>query len=182
MQFAFGTTPILMLGASMLRFRRIASRKILLARFRSTAVPRRFAVSMAYRKVSDGCQNKLQYSPGNLEPLVSKSSISARVFRVRDRGSLFLAGNFDHQSFPAFGTTAGQDFSAIFGRHAGSETMVIELLAVRGLECSFHSLLPLYEPGNIQDRRGKSRETAGCGGLYISAWSRFRVVGAWPAK
>lgn len=38
----------------------------------------------------------------------------------------------------AFGATTGQNFAAVGGGHAFTETVLVNTLAVRGLECSFH--------------------------------------------
>ena len=42
------------------------------------------------------------------------------------------------QAQTTFGTTTGKHLAAIGGRHAGTETMLVDSLSVRRLKCSFH--------------------------------------------
>ncbi len=44
----------------------------------------------------------------------------------------------DRQAMTAFGATAGEDFTAILGGHAGAETMLVHALAIPGLKRTLH--------------------------------------------
>jgi hypothetical protein len=122
-----------------LRLSRIASRYKRLRRFRRVALPYFLETRMPYENVSAGCQTSVKKSVGNRCPSLSNPSISTRLFRLRLRGRLFLPTNLSRQPFPAFGATSSQHFAAVLGRHSGAETVIVKLLAVRWLKCSFHS-------------------------------------------
>jgi len=51
----------------------------------------------------------------------------------------FLIGN--RQFVSAFGSSSGEDFSAVFCGHAGSESVLVRAFSSRWLECPFHGLL-----------------------------------------
>lgn len=76
-------------------------------------------------------------------PVFKRRSISARLFRLVVRGSLFLSSNAYGQSFSAFSTAPGQYTSATLGGHSRPKAVVVDHFFVRRLKCSFHSLLTL---------------------------------------
>ena len=76
-------------------------------------------------------------------PVFRSRSISARLFRLVVRGSLFLSANFDGQSCSAFSTAASQYASATLGGHPRPKAVVVDHFFVRRLKCSFHSMLTL---------------------------------------
>lgn len=43
-----------------------------------------------------------------------------------------------------FGATTGEDLAAFGGRHSFAETVLVNSLAIRGLECSFHCLYSVF--------------------------------------
>ena len=120
---------------------RIASRKSRLTRFRSGADPSLAEARTHQANRSCGRQTREKQFPVNRCPSWSKPVISSRLFRLRDRGNLFLPGNFRCQSLAPLGTAAGQHFAAVLGRHPGPEAVIVEFLPVRRLKCSFHQFV-----------------------------------------
>jgi hypothetical protein len=147
---------------------RIASRKSRLIRVRRAAGPILLETSTHQAKRSAGRQTREKQFPINRCPSLSKPVISSRLFKLRDRGNLFFPANLRCQSLAPFGTTAGQHFAAVFGRHPGPETVVVEFLPVRRLKCSFHSFVsflrkvepPIYTSG-WQGQAERGAETCG---------------------
>ncbi len=61
--------------------------------------------------------------------------------------SLFLVSCITHRELiTALGTAARKHLSAIFGGHTGAETVLIDALALGGLERSFHRQFYLARP------------------------------------
>lgn len=116
----------------------IASRKRRLIRFRSLAFPSCREIKTPHLNWSAGCQIRVKKSVGNLCPCANSSSISARRFRLTERGSLFFPTNLCRQPFAPLGTPAGQHSAAGLGCHAGAETVIVQLFTVRRLKRSFH--------------------------------------------
>jgi len=116
----------------------IASRKRRLIRFRSLAFPSCREIKTPHLNWSAGCQIRVKKSVGNLCPCANSSSISARRFRLTERGSLFFPTNLCRQPFAPLGAPAGQHSAAGLGCHAGAETVIVQLFTVRRLKRSFH--------------------------------------------
>jgi hypothetical protein len=127
----------------LLRLSLIASRKSLFRRARRCAGPCRRERKTPYRKESAGCQMSVKKSVGNLRPFSSRCEISTRLLRLSERGRLFLPTNFSRQPFSPLGATPSQNFTAALGRHARPEAVVVQLLAIRRLECPFHYYSPI---------------------------------------
>ena len=123
-----------------LRLSRTASRKRLLARLRAHAFPSLFETKTPYLNCSAGCQIRVKKSVGNRCPCSNSESMSARCFRLIERGSLFLPTNLCRQPFTPFGASASQYATATLGSHPGTETVIVQFLTVRWLKRSFHNL------------------------------------------
>ncbi|OAV43969.1 hypothetical protein A3850_005435 [Lewinella sp. 4G2] len=57
------------------------------------------------------------------------------------RGLLRVRGVAYGELVAAFGTAASEQLTAALGAHTGTETMLVDALALRGLVRSFHFLL-----------------------------------------
>ena len=80
---------------------------------------------------------------------------------LRELGEdLLLAQMVRYRQMKAtFGATTGKDFAAVGGRHASAETVLVDSLAVGGLECSFHCLcmsrliiVEIFRGANLQQK------------------------------
>lgn len=79
---------------------------------------------------------------------------------LREGGRLLLAQMVrNRQVKTTFCATTGKDFAAVGGRHASAETVLVDSLAVGGLECSFHCLcmsrlfiVEIFRGANLQQK------------------------------
>ena len=77
--------------------------------------------------------------PGRGDELAFKGETPPVRCRVRF-GLDVLVGHLiaDRQLVTALGATTSQDSTAIFGRHAGTEPVLVDSFPIAGLERSFH--------------------------------------------
>jgi len=97
--------------------------------------------NIPYLKASDGSQIKVKKGVGRRRPVANRESISARLLRLTERGSLLLPTNSNRQPLPSLGAPASQHQPSALGGHSGPEPVIVELLAIRWLKRSFHSSL-----------------------------------------
>src|SRR5512138_2481415 len=114
---------------------------------------------MPYEKESFGNQAAVQLVEWKRRPLFKREAISNLLFKVSERGSLFLTGDINGQTLSALGAPTSQYFATIFGGHPQAEAMVVLSLTVRRLKRSFHcfSKFILTEPPNIRKAGEPSR-------------------------
>lgn len=114
---------------------------------------------MPYENESFGNQAAVQLVEWKRRPFLRREAISNLLFKVNERGSLFLTGNINSQTLSALGAPTSQNFATILGGHPQAEAMVVLSLTVRRLKWSLHYISEFIfsEPPNIRKAAEPSR-------------------------